>query len=515
MAQEGINSVVIVGGGTAGWMAAAALSKFLGSRVAITLVESDQIGTVGVGEATIPQIKVLNQTVGIDERELIANTHGSFKLGIEFINWRQLGHRYLHNFGKIGLDLNRIHFHHYWVRARQSGSDASLWDYCVNTQAAVENRFARLDRLGQTELSGLVYAYHLDASLYGQLLRRHAEHAGVTRVEGKVVHVRRHGQTGDIAAVTLDGGREMAGDFFVDCSGFRGLLIGGALETDYQDWSHWLRSDTAVAVGSTATGPFRPYTQSIAHRAGWQWRIPLQHRTGNGHVFSADHMSVDEATAILLDNLEGEPLSDPRVIRFTTGRRAAFWAHNCVALGLASGFLEPLESTSIHLIQSGISRLLPLFPGAGPNGANRDEYNRQMSLEFEKIRDFLVLHYHLNERTDSQYWVDMRQMGIPPSLVRKMALFAENGRLYHEQEDLFTLSSWLQVMVGQGLMPQGYHPIADQLDDDQLTGFLADVHRIVRQHAARLPTHGEFVRHVMANANANGEANAPNAPVGA
>ncbi len=494
MAMDRVQSVVIVGGGTAGWMAAAALAKFLGRSLSITLVESEQIGIVGVGEATIPQIKILNQNLEIEEREFVAKTQGSFKLGIEFVNWRKLGHSYLHNFGRIGLDLNRTHFHHYWLRSRAHGSELNLWDYCVNTQAVNDLRFAPLDTLGQTPLSGIVYAYHFDAALYGQFLRHYAEHRGVTRVEGKIVDVLRHGESGDVRAVRLESGDEIDGDFFIDCSGFRGLVIEQALETGYEDWTHWLRSDRAVAAPCSNAGAFRPYTQSIAHGAGWQWRIPLQHRTGNGHVFSSAYMSEDEATAILLDNLEGELLADPRVIRFVTGRRRSFWNRNCVALGLASGFLEPLESTSIHLIQSGISRLIPLFPNRGDPSANRAEYNRQMALEFEKIRDFLILHYHLNERDDTPYWIDLREMDIPDTLQRKMALFRESGTLYHEQEDLFTTSSWLQVMLGQGLIPQSYHPMADGLDEQKLHQFLGDIRRIVTQAAQRLPRHDEFVR---------------------
>ena len=494
MTQSPINSVVIVGGGTAGWMAAAALAKFFGRAFSVTLVESDAIGTVGVGEATIPQIKILNQALGIDEREFVRRTNGSFKLGIEFVNWRRLGHSYLHNFGKIGLDLNRLHFHHYWLRSRAQGSDLGLWDYCVNTQAVNELKFAPLDTLGQTALGGIVYAYHFDAALYGQFLRAYAEERGVVRVEGKITSVKRDGVSGDISAVQLEDETEIPGDFFIDCSGFRGLLIERELETGYQDWSHWLRSDRAVAVPCANDGPFRPYTQAIAHQAGWQWRIPLQHRTGNGHVFSSAYMSEDEATEILLNNLEGAPLADPRVIRFTTGRRNLFWNKNCLALGLASGFLEPLESTSIHLIQSGVSRLIPLFPQTAGNEAKRNEYNRQMTLEYEKVRDFLILHYHLNERDDAPYWVEQREMEIPATLTRKMALFAESGGLYHEQEDLFTTSSWLQVMLGQGLTPASYHPMADGLDERQLEQFLADIRRIVSQAADTLPTHEQFVR---------------------
>ncbi|WP_412546923.1 tryptophan halogenase family protein [Maricaulis sp. MIT060901] len=494
MENSRIKRLLVVGGGTAGWMAAAALSKFLGEGLEISLVESDQIGIVGVGEATIPQIKHLNRALELDERKFVARTQGSFKLGIEFQNWRQKGHAYLHNFGSIGLNVNSTHFHHYWLRSRAEGNELDLWDYCVNTEAARQGRFAPLEKLGSSPLNGIAYAYHFDAALYGQFLRNYAEQRGVTRIEGRIVDVHQDSESGEVRSVELESGQKVEADFFIDCSGFRGLLIEGALETGYEDWTHWLKCDRAFAVPSENAGPIRPYTQSIAHDAGWQWRIPLQHRTGNGHVFSSAYTDEDAARETLLANLEGEPLSDPRLIRFTTGRRKKFWNRNVVALGLASGFLEPLESTSIHLIQSGISRLVPLFPAGAGGEALADEYNRQMGLEYEKIRDFIILHYHLNERTDSPFWIDCREMDVPDTLVRKMALFRESGRLYHEQEDLFTDSSWLQVMLGQGITPQAYHPVADDMSSERLEGFLGDIRRIVTSAAGQLPSHEDFVR---------------------
>ena len=488
--------IVIAGGGSAGWMAAAGLSKFLHPLAEITLVESEEIGIIGVGEATIPQIKHLNSALGIDEHEFLRRTQGTFKLGIEFHNWRTPGAAYLHNFGTIGLNLESIHFHHYWLRSRAEGGAESLWEYCMNTQAARENRFAPVERIGTSPLGGLAYAYHFDAALYAGFLREFAEKRGVRRIEGKIVDVAMHPETGSVSHLRLESGQEIAGDLFIDCTGFRSLLLGAALETPFEDWSHWLRSDRAVAVPSGNGPALRPYTQSIAHKAGWQWRIPLQHRTGNGHVFSSAYLSEDEAVSVLLGNLEGEVLAEPRIIRFRTGRRREFWRRNVIALGLASGFLEPLESTSIHLIQSGISRLLPLLPRSGLPQPVIDEYNRQMGLEFDKIRDFIILHYHANERTDAPFWTDCREMDIPESLQAKIELFRATGGLYHQQEDLFTDSSWLQVLIGQGVYPRSHHPIADRLSAAALGEFLGNIRQLVTAAAGRLPTHEAYIRQV-------------------
>ena len=488
-----LRKVVILGGGTAGWMAAAALSRFLGSMLDITLVESEQIGTVGVGEATIPQIKHLNEALGIDEADFVRGTSGSFKLGIEFHNWRVPGEAYLHNFGNIGVNLTGVHFHHHWKRAHMMGLAGPLGDYCLNTAAARRGRFAPLQRVGQSPLGGIAYAYHFDASLYAQFLRAYAERHGVIRREGKVTGHELDGESGHVRALTLEDGSRVEGELFIDCSGFRGALIEGALETGYEDWSHWLPCDRAIPVPSRNEGPIRPFTQAIAHKAGWQWRIPLQHRTGNGHVFCSAFVSEDEATATLLGNLEGAALAEPRLIRFTTGMRPRLWNRNVVAIGLSGGFLEPLESTSIHLIQSGVNRLISLFPDGDFRQADRDEYNRQMRLEYERIRDFIILHYHANEREDSEFWRACRTMQVPDSLREKMALFRANGRLYHREEDLFTDSSWLQVMLGQGVEPAGYHPLADTLPVEQLTEFLTHIKRLVNDAAERLPTHQDYI----------------------
>jgi tryptophan halogenase len=490
-----IRRVVIVGGGTGGWLAAAAFAKLLGGIVDVQLIESEEIGIVGVGEATIPQIRTYNAALGIDEDEFIRATQGTFKLGIEFRNWRRAGHSYFHTFGENGMPLARTPFHHYWLRARQAGHVGfdDLWSFSPNAQACLRGKFTR----SAFEMAGrsmsIAHAFHFDAALYALYLRGWCEARGVTRTEGKVVDVVQDGETGFVTGVRMEKGDVIEGDLFIDCSGFRGLLIEGALKTGYQDWSHWLPCDRAWAAPTSNTGRLRPYTQAIAHTAGWQWRIPLQHRTGNGHVFCSAHISEDEARAVLLANVEGAVLAEPRLIKFTTGRRNKFWNKNVVALGLASGFLEPLESTSIHLIQSGVSRLIALFPHTGIHQSEIDEYNRQCGLEFERIRDFIILHYHANERADSAFWKERRDMAVPEDLARKMALFAANGVIYREQEDLFAEASWLQVMFGQGLDPVGYHPMADQLSDADLQRFLSDMSAVIARAVDAAPTHEAYI----------------------
>jgi tryptophan halogenase len=488
-----IGRVVIAGGGTAGWISAAALAKLLPPSIHITLVESDAIGTVGVGEATIPQIRRLNGVLGLDEDAFIAATQGTFKLGIEFSNWGHIGERYLHTFGDPGINLASLSFHQYWLRARREGRPASLWDYSLHQRAAAAGRFGRLERVGNTSMTGLAYAFHFDAGLYARFLRSRAEAAGVTRIEGRITGVGLDGESGRIAHLTLESGEEVAGDLFIDCSGFRGLLIGETLGVGYEDWSRWLPCNRALAVPSARTGALLPYTKAIAHEAGWQWRIPLQHRTGNGHVFCDAFTSEETAAARLLENLDGEALDVPRPLRFTTGRRRAFWEKNCVAIGLASGFLEPLESTSIHLIQSNISRLVELFPTRAFEPANIREYNRQTAQEFELIRDFLILHYHRTDRTDSEFWRYCANMAVPETLSEKMALFSGSGRVSRNPDDLFREASWVQVMIGQGLEPRAYHPMADRLSSAQLSGFLSDVDAILTKAVASLPEHADFV----------------------
>ena len=499
MKSTGMGRIVIVGGGTAGWMAAAALARFFGPQGSIRLVESDEIGTVGVGEATIPQIRLFNQGLGIDEDDFLRATGGTFKLGIEFDGWLRPGHRYMHAFGTIGRPLGLIGFHHYWLRHRAAGGERALWDYSASAEAALANRFGRLEEGPDRLPSGVAYAFHFDAGLYAQYLRRYAEQRGVVRTEGKVAHVGLAAETGDVEAVTLASGERIGGDLFIDCSGFRGLLIEEALGTGYDDWTHWLPCDRALAVPSAPSGEFAPYTRSTAREAGWQWRIPLQHRTGNGHVYCSRFTPDEEAARVLLENLETEPLGDPRPLRFVTGKRRKAWSRNCVALGLAAGFMEPLESTSIHLIQSGIARLLQLFPGNnGITEAERAEFNRQTDFEWERIRDFLILHYRANQR-DGAFWRACREMEIPDTLQAKMELFRAGGRVFRVEEELFTEMGWLQVMLGQGIEPAAHHPLADQLRPAQLDEFLSLARRHAQSVAARMPLHSEYIaRHCAA-----------------
>jgi tryptophan 7-halogenase len=488
---------VIAGGGTAGWIAAATLARFLGDCASITLVESDEIGTVGVGEATIPQIHNLLIGLGIEQRDFLQRTNASFKLGIEFVDWLRQGESYIHSFGSVGRGVGLIQFRQLWVRGRGLGVAADFGRYSYNVEAARQGRFACGNEKGGTA-PDLAYAYHLDATLFAGMLREYAEGLGVQRVEGRIETVARDANTGDITALRLEGNRLVAGTIFIDCTGFRSLLLGGALEVPFIDWSHYLPCDTALAVPSESGGKFRPYTQSLAHTAGWQWRIPLQHRTGNGHVFCSSFMSVDEASERLVTNLEGNALTDPRPIRFTTGHREAFWSHNCIALGLAAGFMEPLESTSIHLVQSGISRLLGLLPhDLGDVATARASFNRLSNIEWQRIRDFLVLHYVANERVGDPFWDHCRSMAIPPTLAEKMELFGEAGLFIREEDELFLDDSWGQVMIGQGVTPNGWSPLADNVPSEDVGPFLESLAASYRTKAQHLPTHADFVSNLV------------------
>lgn len=485
--------LVIVGGGTAGWMTAAFMAKMMAGQVDITLVESDAIGTVGVGEATIPPILLFNKTLGIDEHEFMRATQGTFKLGIEFQNWGELGDSYMHGFGGTGHKIGITPFHHYFFRAKAEGAEDSLWDFSLNTLAAYAGKFAPMETIPQTPVAGIAYAYHFDAGLYARFLRSFAEARGVTRVEGKISQVQVNSESGDILRVGLEDGSLLDGDFFVDCSGFSSLLLGQSLGVEFEDYSHWLPCNRAIAVQSENVGAPRPYTQSIAHQAGWQWRIPLQHRTGNGHVFCVDHMSEDEATDILIKNLEGPAASDPRVIRFKTGRRKVFWEKNCVAIGLSGGFLEPLESTSIHMIQSAIIRLAKLFPKNGGSPVLQKDYNRQAIAEFDYITDFIILHYYLNQREQDEFWLDCANMEIPERLKRKIDLFEFGALIEREDNELFTEGSWLHVYLGQNLIPREYSILADDISSKDLREYLNNLHSIMAGALKQLPSHQQFI----------------------
>ena len=489
--KDKIKKVVIVGGGTAGWMSAALLKRLYADQLDIELVESEDIGIIGVGEATIPPIQLANSVLGLDEAEFLRETKATIKLGIQFENWRVQGEKYFHTFGAPGRSQAFCHFHHFWVRAQQAGYESNLWDYDLNYLCAEAGKFAKLQVKDQ--VWEMQYAYHFDASLYGQYLRKYSEKLGVKRTEGMIEQVSTHAESGYVETLTLKDGTEISGDFFVDCSGIRGLLIKQALDTGYEDWGHWLPCDRAMAVPSERFEKTLPYTRSIAHSAGWQWRIPLQHRNGNGLVYSSQHYSDDEAADILLNNLDSKAIAEPKIIPFRTGRTSKQWNRNVVAIGLSSGFLEPLESTSIHLIQSAIVRLITLFPHAGVTTQLMDEYNRQSQYEFEYIRDFIIMHYHLTERDDSEFWRGVRDMDVPERITEKMDLFRATGTLTKDNMDIFLESSWLQVMLGQGIMPEDYHPLADTLSDEQLREKLENTKKTKLQPMPKIPSHDDFL----------------------
>jgi len=487
MTQQTIRKVVIAGGGTAGWMAAAALARQLGPLLDITLVESEDIGTVGVGESTIPTARTFNALLGIDEAEFMRATQATFKLGISFEHWGEVGDRYIHSFGQVGKSTWMGGFHHFWMQAREQGFGGDLGDYCLELKAAEQNRFYTGDD------SRLNYAYHLDAGLYGRFLRGMAEADGVRRVEGKIASVRQRGEDGFVEALVMESGEVVEGDLFVDCTGFRGLLIEQTLKAGFEDWGHWLPTNSALAVQTRSTEPAVPYTRAIAHKAGWRWKIPLQHRVGNGLVYCNDFMSDDEAKNLLMGEIEGETLIEPRLIRYRTGRRRKTWDRNVVALGLASGFVEPLESTSIHLIMVGVTRLMKLFPFGGVSQAAIDHYNRQADDELEKIRDFIILHYKATERADSPFWDRVREMEVPDSLAQRIELFRQSAQVYQAPGELFQVDSWLQVLLGQRVKPQTYHHMGRLMPPQQLKAALDDLKRNIDGVVARLPQHQAFL----------------------
>lgn len=485
-----IQRIVIVGGGAAGWMTAAALTRAIDRDCAITLIESDDIGIVGVGEATIPPIRLFNDMLGVAEDEFLRRTRGTFKLGIQFLDWTRVGHRYFHPFGSYGRPFDLVQIHHHWLRAHAEGKAGSLDEYCMAWAAAKAGRFDRPSMDPRSVLSTFLYAYHFDASLYARFLREYAEARGAKRVEGKVVAVQQNAESGFIETVRLHGGAVVAGDLFIDCSGLRALLIEGALHTGFEDWSHWLPCDRALAV-ACESADMAPFTRSTAHCAGWRWRIPLQHRTGNGHVYSSGFMSDDEASSILLANLEGKALGEPRMIRFTTGRRKQYWVKNVIAIGLSSGFVEPLESTAIHLIQAGISKLLAYFPDREFDPLVIREYNRVAVAEVERIRDFIILHYHLGERPEAM-WRHCANMPIPETLQCRIEHFRRHGRILPGEMDIFGASSWLAVHIGQMNWPRQTDPLLEYRDFDG-TQYLEQLRRTMESAARTMPGHHDYI----------------------
>ncbi len=490
-----IHRIVVAGGGSAGWMTAATLANTLRGSAEITLVESDEIGIVGVGEATIPPIRNFNQQLGIDEADFLRATQGTFKLGIEFVDWARLNHRYFHPFGHFGAEFDNVPLYHYWLKERATGNATPFEDYSMAYAAAQRGRFAHPITDRRRIQSTYDYAYHLDASLYARFLRQYAEARGVVRKEGRIVDVRLTAETGFIAGLTMDDGATIDGDFFIDCTGFRALLIEGALKVGYEDWTGWLPCDRAVAVPCAHENPDRldPFTRSTARPAGWQWRIPLQHRVGNGFVYCSNLISDDEAHATLLASLEGEALGEPRLVRFGAGHRREFWKKNCVAIGLAAGFMEPLESTAIHLIHSAITRMMALFPDKSFNTLAIDEYNRATCVEYERIRDFLIFHYYKNAREDSDLWRQCAAMPLPEELQYKIDQFAQNGRLIVKMLELFQNPSWLAIFLGQELIPVQYDPLVDMRAHIDGAARLAGLRSVINETADSFPTHRNFI----------------------
>lgn len=492
-----IKHIVIVGGGTAGWMAAAVLSRLRdGNKVDITLIESEAIGTVGVGEATIPPFVEFNQLLGVDEREMLAASQGSFKLGIQFVNWGNVGESYIHPFGAYGYQMGGVSFHHVWHKIREAGDNRPIQVFNLETMAAHFGKFARTEDYARDDLPPVNYAYHLDAGRYARFLRKYAEQRGVVRQEGRIADVSLDSESGFVSSVTLEDGKQFAGDLFIDCSGFRGLLIEQALKTGYEDWTHWLPCDRAVALPCNRDdgSPPPPYTRATAHPAGWQWQVPLQHRNGNGHVYCSQFMSDDEAHDILVGNLAGKPTADPNLLRFVTGHRKKFWNKNVVALGLSAGFMEPLESTSIHLINTGINKLISVLSLDGITQTQEDAFNRLTLKEYTRIRDFLILHYNATSRDDSEFWNYCRTMSVPDTLTEKIELFKRNGQIFREEDELFTETSWAAVMMGQGVAMGGHNAMADTLNPAKTRKELDEMEKSIRFVVQHMPGHGDYLK---------------------
>lgn len=489
MQTNEVKKVVIAGGGTAGWIAAAALSKQLGKLIEVVLVESEQIGTVGVGEATIPPMRTFHSLLGIDEQEFMRETQAVFKLAISFKNWGNIGEHYIHPFGSVtGQGSFLADFQHFWLYGKSKGINAEFGEYSLEVQAAKAHKFAT------SKNSSINYAYHLDATRYARYLRKFSEKLGAKRIEGKIQQVHQH-PNGYIKSLQLESGDVVEGDLFIDCTGFAGLLIDKTLKTPYEDWSHWLPCNSAIAVQTKSVGPVKPYVTCTAHHAGWQWHIPLQHRDGNGNVFCSEFMTDEQATQHLFDNVQGKVLTEPRVIKYRTGRRKVFWNKNCVALGLSSGFVEPLESTSIYMFMIGVVRLMRMFPFHGITETSVDTYNELAIAELENMRDFIILHYHVTEREDSEFWRYCKNMKVPDSLSDRIESFKNEGLVFIGERDLFKVSSWLHVMLGQGIVPKNYHQHFFTMSDNELHSHLGNIRKTIADAVKKLPSHQEFIDH--------------------
>lgn len=486
--NKDIRKVVIAGGGTAGWIAAALLAHQFRGVLDVTLVESEEIGTIGVGESTIPPIRSLNRLLQISEQDFMRATAATFKLGISFEGWRNGSDRYIHSFGVNGKSAWACEFHHFWLRALALGMQSEIGEYCLELQAAKQHKFVHAPP--QVEMN---YAYHLDAGVYAKFLRRFSEAIGAKRVEGKIREVRQNAETGFVEALVLQSGQVLEGDLFVDCTGFRGLLIEQTLKAGYEDWSRWLICDSAVAVQTESTEPAVPYTRAIAHGAGWRWKIPLQHRVGNGLVYSSAHLSDADATEKIVREVEGRTIIQPRVIKFRPGRRLKAWDKNVVAVGLAAGFVEPLESTSIHLIMTGVSRLIHMFPFGGVTPSLVAQYNDDVRGEWEAVRDFIILHYKVTEREDTPFWQYVKHMEVPQMLERKIRLFRERAHAWRAENDIFQLDSWVQVMLGQGVVPADYHHMTEGMPTEDLARFLDGLRTHISRAVQAMPTHQEFL----------------------